>query len=125
MNPVTKEPAKQQQGRDAQAASVLMHIASQQNRGVFARYNQWVEGLKFSHFAVIAMAILVGSCLGSIAAMSVFYHDGPVWAFCIGLFAALGNLVAAIGQAPTKWVVNIFLFSVVVNTLLIFAYVIY
>jgi hypothetical protein len=83
------------------------------------RYDRFIEGLKFSHFAVMAMAVLIGSCLGSIAAMYLFVYGAPTWVFAIGLFASLANLVAAISQAPTKWMVNMFLLSVAVNLILI------
>jgi hypothetical protein len=93
--------------------------------GITAWYDQFIERLSFSHFGLIAMAILVGSCLGSIAAMSVFYYGAPIWVFSIGLFATMTNLVACIGQAPTKWVVNILCLSLVVNTTLIIMYPLY
>jgi hypothetical protein len=86
------------------------------------RYDRFIEGLKFSHFGLISMAILFGSCLGSIAAMCVFYNGAPIWVFAIGLFASMANLVACIGQAPTKWVVNIFVLSVLVNLALCIIY---
>src|SRR4051812_32664914 len=82
------------------------------------RYNALIKRLEFSHFAVIAMAILIGSCLGSISAMFVFHAHAPIWVFAIGLFATMTNLVTCIAQAPTKWVVNMFLLSVVVNVTL-------
>jgi hypothetical protein len=87
-----------------------------------ARYNNFIEGLKFSHFGLIVMTMLIGSMLGSISAMFVFYNGAPIWVFAIGLFAAVANLVACISQAPTKWVVNCFLLSVVVNVTLMFLY---
>src|SRR5688572_23081997 len=83
------------------------------------KYEKLIEGLKFNHFAVIASAILIGSCLGSIAAMSLFYYHAPIWVFAIGLFATMANLIVCIAQAPTKWVVNLFAFSALVNTVLI------
>lgn len=86
--------------------------------GLSARYNKLVEDLKFSHFALISIAILFGSCLGGIVAMYVMMAGFPIWAVGIGLSVSLANLVACISQAPTKWVVNIFALSIVVNALL-------
>ena len=83
------------------------------------RYNRFIEDLKFSHFGLMVMAILIGSCLGSIAAMYLFMAGAPIWIFAIGLFASLANLVACIAQAPTKWVVNIFFLSVLINITLL------
>jgi hypothetical protein len=83
------------------------------------RYDNWIESLKFNHFFIMSFAILVGSCLGSISAMFIFYAGAPIWVFAIGLFASLANLVAAISQAPTKWMVTTFLVSVLVNLTLL------
>jgi hypothetical protein len=86
--------------------------------GLAARYHKLIEDLKFSHFALISLAILVGSCLGGVAAMYVLMAGLPIWAVGIGLAASLANLVACIAQAPTKWVVNLFTRSVIVNAIL-------
>jgi hypothetical protein len=82
-------------------------------------YNDLAEKLTFSHFGVISMAILIGSCLGSICAMYLFMAGAPTWIFAIGLFASVGNLVACVAQASTKWVLNMFVLSVVVNLALL------
>jgi hypothetical protein len=79
------------------------------------RYDNFIEGLTFSHFGLISIAILFGSCLGAITAMYLFLYGAPMWLFSIGLFSSLANLVACIGQAPTKWVVNMFAQSLIVN----------
>jgi hypothetical protein len=81
-------------------------------------YSRLIEDLKFSHFGLISLAILFGSCLGGVAAMYVLMAGFPIWAVGVGLAASLANLVACIAQAPTRWVVNLFTFSVVVNLLL-------
>lgn len=86
-----------------------------------ARYNKFIEDLKFSHFGLISMSILIGSIMGGIAAMFVFESGAPFWQFGLGLAVSMANLVAAIAQAPTKWAFNLFVLSLVVNTLLILA----
>src|SRR5690606_30144178 len=82
-------------------------------------YDKFVEGLKFSHFGLIAMAILFGSCLGSVATMMVFQNDAPIWQFGLSLSVTMANLVACISQAPTKWVINLFGLSLIVNTFIL------
>lgn len=82
-------------------------------------YDRWIEKLKFSHFGIISMTILIGSILGGIASMYVFQNHAPFWQFIVGLYCAMANLVASIAQAPTKWVVNLFFLSTAVSTLLI------
>ncbi len=84
-----------------------------------ARYNKFIEDLKFSHFGLISMAILIGSCMGGISAMYVFENQAPLWQFIIGLTFSMANLVACIAQAPTKWVFNLFILSLLVNSILI------
>ena len=86
-----------------------------------AHYNKFIEDLKFSHFGLISMAILIGSIMGGIAAMFVFQNNAPDWQFIVGLAFSMANLVACIAQAPTKWVFNLFALSLLVNTLLILA----
>lgn len=95
--------------------------ALQRTEGLSA-YDRLIENLKFSHFAVISMSILIGSCLGGIAAMYVFMSGAPFWQFLIGLAVSMANLVACIAQAPTKWVVNFFLLSVLVNSILVLSH---
>lgn len=84
-------------------------------------YDNFIEKIKFSHFAIISMAILIGSCLGGIAAMYVFMNGAPFWQFALGLAVSMANLIACISQAPTKWVVSLFGLSVLVNAILVVA----
>lgn len=83
------------------------------------RYNKLIESLKFSHFGLISMTILIGSIVGGIAAMYVFESGAPFWQFALCLSVSMANLVAAIAQAPTKWAFNLFVLSLVVNAILI------
>ena len=83
------------------------------------RYNQFIKKMEFSHFGLIAVAILAGSCLGSITTMQIFEHNAPLWQFILSLDFTMANLVACIGQAPTKWVVNLCSLSILANTILL------
>lgn len=84
-------------------------------------YDKFIERLKFSYFGIISMTILIGSIVGGISAMYILKTDAPIWQLGLCMATAMANNVAAIGQAPTKWVVNLFLVCMVVNTLLILA----
>ena len=77
-------------------------------------YNGLIEKLNFSYFGLISMTILIGSILGGIAAMYILQNDAPIWQLGICMSAAMANNVAAIGQAPTKWVLNL----AIINTLI-------
>jgi hypothetical protein len=85
------------------------------------RYNSFIEKLKFSYYGIIAMTITAGSCLGGIATMYVFENDAPLWQFILALGISMANNVAAIAQAPIKWVVNIFALNVIINAIIIIA----
>jgi hypothetical protein len=65
------------------------------------------------------MTILIGSILGGITAMTILKNDAPTLELILCMSVAMINNVVAIGQAPTKWIVNLFALEVVVCTLLI------
>lgn len=82
-------------------------------------YGKLITKLNFSYFGLIAMTISIGSIIGGIAAMYIFQNDAPIWQLGLCMAGAMANNVAAIGQAPTRWVVNIFLVNFVISSLLI------
>jgi hypothetical protein len=84
-----------------------------------SRYDRFIKSLEFSYFGLISMAILIGSCLGGVATMKIFENDAPFWQFVLSLGISMANLVACISQAPTKWVVNLFAASLLVNAVLL------
>jgi hypothetical protein len=86
-----------------------------------SRYDQWIETIKFSYYGIISMTMIIGSCLGGIATMYVFQNDAPIWQFVLATAISMANNVAAISQAPMKWVVNIFALTVIINAILIIA----
>jgi len=103
------------------------HMAGQKDHATFnlsSQYNRLIKKLEFSYFGIIAMTITIGSCLGGITTMQIFENDAPIWQFAVALSLAMANNVAAIGQAPTKWVVNIFALNILVNGLLLIVNVI-
>ena len=85
--------------------------------------NSWYDNLiakaESSYFGLIAMTISIGSILGGIGAMYIFQNDALTWQLAVCMSFAMANNVAAIGQAPTKWLVNIFAVDVLVSLLLI------
>jgi hypothetical protein len=89
------------------------------NIGLLGRWNNMIENLKFSHFGLICISILFGSCMGGVAAMFILQAGMPIWVVGIALAASLANLVASIAQAPTKWVVNLFAISLLINIALL------
>lgn len=93
--------------------------SNRQSLGLLGRYHRLIEDLKFSHFGLICISILFGSCMGGVAAMYILEAGMPIWVVGIALAVSLANLVASIAQAPTKWVVNLFTFSLIINLLLL------
>lgn len=82
-------------------------------------YGKLIKKLEFSYFGLIAMTISIGSIIGGIAAMYIFQNDAPIWQLALCMMGAMANNVAAIGQAPTRWVANIFLLNCAIATFLI------
>ena len=101
-----------------------IHSTGTHNAGSKAHassYERFMEKIKFSYFGIISMTILIGSCLGGITAMVVLKNDAALWQLGLCMAVSMANNVAAISQAPIKWVVNSFVIGIVVNTLLILA----
>jgi hypothetical protein len=82
-------------------------------------YEKLIKKAEFSYFGLISLTISVGSILGGIAAMYVFQNDAPIWQLGIAMSSSMANNVAAIGQAPARWIVNLFTLCVLANVLLI------
>jgi hypothetical protein len=82
-------------------------------------YNQLIDNLNFSYFGLISMTILIGSILGGITAMTILQNDAPIWELILCMSVAMTNNVVAIGQAPTRWIFNLFVLETIVCTLLI------
>lgn len=83
--------------------------------GKFAFVNE------FNRFGIMTFAIMVQSCLGSVAAYFIFqlgYDESfiplSIAAFSVGLANAF-----AIGQAPMKWVFRTSFASMIISVLLI------
>ncbi len=82
-------------------------------------YQKFLEEAKYNYFFLISFTILVGSCWGGIAAMMVLKGGAPIWQLCLNIYTTMASNIASIGQASTKWVINLFVLSVIVNTILI------
>ena len=82
-------------------------------------YNRFIEKMTFNYYGFIAMSILIASCLGGITTMQIFENNAPLWQFIVSVSFTMANLVVCIGQAPTKWVINLFATSVLVNLFLL------
>jgi ABC-type multidrug transport system permease subunit len=82
-------------------------------------YANLISKLEFSYFGLIAMTITIGSILGGLSAMQILSQDAPIWQLGLVMAGAMANNVSAIGQAPTKWVVNLFTLSSLISILFI------
>ncbi len=81
-------------------------------------YKKLIKKAEFSYFGLIAMTITIGSILGGISAMYIFQNDAPIWQLGIVMSVSMANNVAAIAQAPAKWIVNLFTLCVLLNLLM-------
>ncbi len=82
-------------------------------------YNQLIPQLETFYFGMMVFTIMVGSMLGSIAAMYVSQSCAPIWQMSLCIAAAMSNNVMAIGQAPAKWVLNVFILTALLQVVLI------
>lgn len=87
------------------------------------RYKRFLEEAKFNYFGLIAMCILVVSIWGAITAMVVLQNNAPIWVLCLNIYITMASNIASIGQAPVKWVLNLFGLAMLVNLALVLVYV--
>jgi len=99
--------------------SLLSSISETKLRKSSSSYDRLIQKLDFSYFGLISMTILVGSIIGGLSASVVLSNDAPIWQLCLVSAAAMASNTAAIAQAPTKWVVNLFIVSTLINLILI------
>jgi len=102
-------------------ATTLSHSAANTSiaNSQLSWYGKLIQKLEFSYFGLIAMTISIGSIMGGIAAMYIFENDAPIWQLGLCMAGAMANNVSAIGQAPTRWVANIFIANFILSVLLI------
>jgi len=81
----------------------------------------WEEA-KFNYFGIIGMCILISSIWGGLTAMVILENNAPIWVLCINIYITMASNVASIGQAPIKWVVNLFGLAMLVNLLIVLFY---
>ena len=100
--------------KSSQKANYSTRTASKELSG----YGKLIEKLNFSYFGLISMTILIGSIIGGIAASYILANDAPIWQLGVCAAVSMANNTSGIGQAPTKWVVGLFITSIIVNVLL-------
>ena len=86
------------------------------------RSQRFWEEAKYNYFAIIGMCILVASIWGGITAMVVLENNAPIWVLCLNIYITMASNIASIGQAPIKWVVNLFTFAMLFNLALVLLY---
>jgi hypothetical protein len=99
--------------------SAAAYASTRTRTSELSGYDKWLEKLKFSYFGIISMTISIGSILGGLAAMCIFQNDAPIWQLALVMGISMANNVACIGQAPIKWVMNLFFAATAINTLFI------
>ena len=102
-----------------QSNQSLSSSRSVSNQSSLSAYGKLIQKLEFSYFGLISMTILVGSIFGGFAASCVLANDAPIWELILVAAVSMANNTAAIGQAPTKWVMNLFIVSMLTNLALI------
>jgi hypothetical protein len=77
------------------------------------------ETLKFNYYSVIVMTLLVGSCVGAIAAALILDNDAPIWQLAVCATLTMFNNTTAIGSMPVKWVIYSSIIALIGNVILI------
>ncbi len=70
------------------------------------------------YYGMLSVAILVGSVMGGIMAMFALEKES-LFLMALGLAFTMANLVTSIAQSPPRWIVRVFVLSVLVNVLII------
>ena len=73
------------------------------------------EKLNFSYYGVIPFTLIVGSCIGGIAAATVLAAHGATWQLAAVSFFSMFNNTTAIASMNIKWVSWSFVAGLVVN----------
>lgn len=94
-------------------------VFSTESNHLVIRYKEIIRTLDSVYFGFISMVVLIGSCIGGIAVMYTFEYHAPMWQILIGVTFSMMNNIAAIVQLKTKWVFNIFILNILINSTLI------
>lgn len=105
--------------------TVNTHVAAatrtaQKGNFMARMFNNQVAYFEENRFAVMAMLMIVQSCVGSIACMYVLPDEG-FWRLAVCVFATMGTNAFFIAQANAKLCIAMTYVSLFVNTLLIVA----
>lgn len=83
--------------------------------------NFW-DKMEFYRFSIMGFTITFGTCLSSIAVLYLFDFKQINYFIPLSIVTifTMGSNAAAISQSPLKWVVSIFLMSILVSIFFIF-----
>lgn len=87
--------------------------------GLRERYRKLLDWLEFSYFALISFTITLGSIFGGAMLMFTFEYNAPLWEPITGMILSLANNVVAIAQGPVKWILPLFVLTILANGVLI------
>tara|TARA_Y100000385_G_C12840997_1_gene528791 strand:+ start:457 stop:753 length:297 start_codon:yes stop_codon:yes gene_type:complete len=79
--------------------------------------NQFWQEMEFYRFSIMMFTITFGTALASVALYYLFELKNASYFVPVAIvsFFAMGSNAAAIVQSPLKWVVSIFLSSVIIS----------
>ena len=82
-------------------------------------YNRFIDRLEDSYFFIVSMILLIGSNLGIVTAMFTHYNHGGELEMIVSVSATMIVNIACILRVPMNWLFNLFVISVLVNSLLL------
>ena len=82
-------------------------------------FNKQADHFEATRFGMMAMYIVIQSCLASIACMYVLQANASIWQLCTCASLAMASNAVFIAQGSSKMCMATFYLSLVVNSILI------
>ena len=81
-------------------------------------FGSQVKFFESSRYAVLPLLMLIQSCIGSIACMTIFHAQAGVAMLSVCVMVTMLCNTALIAQMSAKWCIGTFYLSVIINILL-------
>lgn len=98
-------------------------IEKKQSTGFATIINKWftrqADKFEEARFGMMAMYIIIQSCIASVAAMYILQNDAPIIYLCTTSALAMASNAVFIAQGSAKLCLAVFYISVLVNVLFI------
>lgn len=88
----------------------------------FSRFISWCEGQQKNHFIWLALALVGHGCvLTPITLFAIILSGNFIFFWMMAIIAMMSALVTNLSAMPTKYTIPVFLFSIVMDLVIIFS----